>query len=76
MPTLDAENDNDFQRKNENFIKINKFDIRSTIMFILPRYNDPGSNLSLQTFVHKIFLSHFSGVLIFDDFSHFPDSFW
>ena len=76
MPTLNSENDHDFQRKNENFIKINKFDIRSTIMFILPTYNDPGSNLSLQTFVHKIILSHFSDVLIFDDFSHFPDSFW
>ena len=76
MPTLYAENDNDVQRKNENFIKIKFLRIRSTIMFILPTYHDPGSNLSLQTFVHKILLSNFSGVLIFDDFSYFPDSFW
>ena len=76
MPTLNSENDHDFQRKNENFIKIKILRIRSTIMFILPAYNDPGSNLSLQTFVHKIILSHFWDVLILDGFSHFPDSFW
>ena len=43
---------------------------------MLTKYNDPGSNLALQTFVHKIFIFEILVVMICDDFSCFPDSFW
>ena len=76
MPTRDAKNVHDFQRKNKNLTKIKILDIRSTIMFMQTKYNNPGSNLTLQTFAHKILNFYFSVVMIFDDFSCFPDSFW
>ena len=58
------------------FSKIKFSAIRAVIIFMETKYNDPGSNLSLQTFVHKILQFYFLVVMIFDDFSCFPDSFW
>ena len=72
----DAKNVHDFQRKNVFFKKIKFSAIRAVIIFMETKYNDPGSNLSLQTFVHKILPFYFLVVMIFGDFSCFPDSFW
>ena len=76
LSTRDAENVSDFPRKNEFFEKIKISAVRAGIMFMQIKYNDPGSNLSLQTFVHKNIHFYFFVVMIFDDFSRFPDSFW
>ena len=56
--------------------KIKFWAIRAVIVSMQIKYNDPGSNLSLQTFVHKIIQFYFFVVMIFDVFSCFPDSFW
>ena len=70
----------DFQRKNKFFKKLKFLVIRAAIFFMQTKYNDPGSNLSLQTFVHKVVTFYFwCGVgrpMMFGDFSCFPDSFW
>ena len=50
--------------------------IRAVIIIMQTKYNDPESNLVLQTFVHKMVIFYFLDVMIFDDFSYFPDSFW
>ena len=69
-------NVDDFQRKNDFFKKIKIWVIKAVIVSMQIKYNDPGSNLSLQTFVHKILSFYFWDSLESYCFSHFPDSFW
>ena len=65
-----------FKEKLDFSKKIEISAIRAGIIFMQIKYNDPGSNLSLQTFVHKNIHFYFLIVMVFDDFSRFPDSFW
>ena len=44
---------------NKKFKKTKISTIRAVIMFMQTKYNDPGSNLSLQTFAYKVFIFYF-----------------